>query len=63
MKKSPPGNAGDVSDEGSIPGLGRSAGGGNGNPSQYSCVENSMDRGALWVTVRRVAESDTTEGT
>ena len=63
MKKSPPGNAGDVRDEGSIPGLGRSAGGGNGNPSQYSCVENSMDRGALWVTVRRVAESDTTEGT
>ena len=59
MKKNPPGNAEDVSDEGSIPGLGRSAGGGNGNPFQYSCVENSIDRGALWVTVCRVAKSQT----
>ena len=38
-------NAGDP---GSIPGSGRSLGGGNGNPTQYSCLENSMDRGALW---------------
>ena len=43
MAKSLPANAGDV---GSIPGLGRSPGGGQGNPLQYSCLENSMDRGA-----------------
>ena len=42
---------------GSIPGLGRSPGGGHGNPFQYPCLENSMDRGAWWVTVRRVAKS------
>ena len=39
-------NAGAVGDGGSIPGWGRSPGGGNGNPLQYSCLENSMDRGA-----------------
>ena len=39
-------NAGDIRDEVSIPGLGRSPGGGNGNPLQYSCLENPMDRGA-----------------
>ena len=44
--KNPPGNAGDVRDEGSIPGLGRSPGEGNDNPVQYSCLENPMDRGA-----------------
>ena len=38
-------NAGDSGDTGSIPGLGKSPGGGNGNPPQYSCLENSMDRG------------------
>ena len=43
MVKNPPANAGDA---GSIPGLERSSGGGNGNPLQYSCLENSMDRGA-----------------
>ena len=43
--KNPLANAGDP---GSIPGSGRSLGGGNGNPTQYSCLENSMDRGALW---------------
>ena len=43
MVKNPPGNAGDVR---SIPGSARSLGGGNGNPLQYSCWENSMDRGA-----------------
>ena len=45
------------SDAGLIPGLGRSAGGGHGNPLQYSCLENSMDRGAWWATVHGVAKS------
>ena len=40
---------------GSIPGLGRSPGVGNGNPLQYSCLENSMDRGAWWATVHTVS--------
>ena len=40
-----------------IPGLGRCPGGGNGNPLQYSCLENHMDRGAWWVTVQGVTES------
>ena len=52
-------NAGDVRDAGSIPGLGRSHGGGRGNPLQYSRLENPMDRGAWWATVRRVTESQT----
>ena len=47
-------NAGEL---GSIPGLGRSPGEGNGNPLQYSCLENSMDRGAWWATVHGVAKS------
>ena len=46
VKNSPP-NAGDVRDVGLIPGSGRSPGGGHGNPLQYSCLENPMDRGAL----------------
>ena len=45
-------NAGDTGDSGSIPGLGRSPGGGNGNPFQYSCLENPMDTGAWRATVR-----------
>ena len=49
MIKNPPANAGDIRDVGSIPGLGGSSGGGNGNPLQYSCLENPMDRGAWWV--------------
>ena len=49
----------DVGDMGSIAGLGRSPGGGHGNPLQYSCLENSMDRGAWWATVCRVAKSQT----
>ena len=54
-----PANAGDV---GSIRGSGRSPGEGNGNPFQYSCLENPMDRGAEWATFHRVTkESDTTE--
>ena len=43
-------NAGDL---GSVPGLGRSPGEGHGNPLQYSCLENPMDRGAWWITVHR----------
>ena len=46
MVKNPPANAEDGEDEGSIPGLGRSLGGGHGSPLQYSCLENPMDRGA-----------------
>ena len=49
-------NAGDL---GLIPGSGRSPGEGNGNPLQYSCLENSMNRGAWWATVHRVAKSET----
>ena len=49
--KSPPASEGDAGDVGSIPGLGRSHRGGNGNPLQYSCLENPMDRGAWWATV------------
>ena len=56
MGKNPPANAGEV---GSIPGLGRSPGEGNGNPLQYSRLGNPMDRGAWWATVHRVAKSQT----
>ena len=56
-------NAGDLKDAGSIPGLGRSPGGGYGNPIQYSCLENPLDRGAWQVMVHRDAESDMTEVT
>ena len=57
--KNPPANAGDKRDAGSIPRLGRSSGGGIGNPPQYSCWENPMDRGAWQATVQRVAKSQT----
>ena len=53
--------AGDAEDVGSIPGSGRSPGGGNGNALQHSCLENPMDRGAWRATVLGVAELDTTE--
>ena len=55
--KNPPANAGDVRDMGSIPGLGKSPGAGQGNLLQYSCLENPTDRGAWQATVRRVAKS------
>ena len=58
MVKNLPADAGDM---GLIPGSGRSPGEANGNPLQYSCLENSMDRGAWWATVQRVIESDTTK--
>ena len=54
--KNPPTNARDM---GSIPGLGKSPGVGNGNPLQYSCLENLMDREAWWATVHEVAKSQT----
>ena len=50
-----------VGDPGSVPGLGRSSGGGHGNPLQYACLENPIDRGAWWATVHGIAELDTTE--
>ena len=50
-------SAGDIGDMGSIPGLGRSPGDGHGNPLQYSCLENPMDREAWWATVHRVTKS------
>ena len=59
--KNLPANAGDARDPGSIPGSGRSPGGGNGNPLQYPCLENPMDGGAWWATIYWVTESNTTE--
>ena len=56
-------NAEVAGDTGSISALGRSPGGGHGNPLQYSCLENSMDRGAFWATVHEIIELDTTEVT
>ena len=50
-------SASNVGDLGSIPGLGRSPGEGNGTPLQYSCLENPMDRGAWWVTIHGVSKS------
>ena len=55
--KNSPTNAGDTGDTGSIPGLERSPGERNGNSLQYSYLENSMDRGAWWATIHRVAKS------
>ena len=57
--KNTPASAGDIRDAGSVPGLRRSPGEGNGNPLQYSCLENLMDRGAWQATVHGVAKSRT----
>ena len=57
--KNLPANAGDARDVGSIPGSGRSPGGGNGNPLQYSCLGNPIDRGAWRATVPGVTKSQT----
>ena len=56
MVKNPPANAGIL---GSKPGLGRSPGGGHGDPLQYSCLDSPMDREAWWATVHGVAKSRT----
>ena len=54
-----PTNAGDIRDVDSIPGSGRSPGGGHGNPLQYSCLENPLDRGAWQASIHSVAKSQT----
>ena len=59
MVKKLPAKAGDIRDAGSIPGSGRSSGGGHGNPLQYSCLENPMNRQAWRATVHEVAKSQT----
>ena len=59
MVKNPPASAGDMRDEGSIPGLGRSPGEGHGNPLQYCSLENPMDRKARWATVHGVTKGRT----
>ena len=59
MLKNQPGNAGDIRDSGLIPGPKNSPGGGHGNPLQYSCLENPMDRGAWQGTILGVAKSQT----
>ena len=55
----PANNAGDIRNQGLIPGSGRYIGGGNGNPLQFSGLENPMDGGAWWATVHKVANSRT----
>ena len=62
VEKNPPANAGTVRDVGSIPGSGRSPGGGHGN-LQYSCLENPLDKGAWRATVHEVQEPEMTEAT
>ena len=59
--KNPPAYAGDTGDVGLIPRSGRSPAGGNGNPLQHSCLENPMDREALWATTHGITELDTTK--
>ena len=59
MVKNLPVNAGDIRDEGSIPGSGRSPGGGHGNPLQYSCLENPVDRGVWLATAHRFTKNQT----
>ena len=57
MVRNLPANAGNIRDAGSVLGLGRSPGGGHGNPLQYSCLENPVDRGAWQATAHRVTKS------
>ena len=57
--KNPPANTGHLGDTGSIPGSGRSPGEGNGNPLQYSCLENPMDKGAWRATADKIEKSQT----
>ena len=57
--KNLPASAGDIRDSGLIPGSGRSPGGGHGNPLQYSCLENPMDRGGWQATIHRVTKNQT----
>ena len=57
VEKNPPANARDITDMGFIPGSGRSPGEGNGNPLQYSCLKNPMDRGAWQAIVHGVSKS------
>ena len=59
MVKNPPANAGDINDVGLIPEFRQSLGGSHGNPLQYSCLENPMDRGAWWPTVHGITKSQT----
>ena len=63
VEKTPPPSAGDGRKAGSIPELGRSLGGGHGNPLQDSCLENPMDRGAWWASIHGIAELNTTKAT
>ena len=57
MVKSPPANAGDIRDMGSIPGSGRPLGEGHSNPLQYSCLKNPLDRGPWWAIVHGVTKN------
>ena len=59
MVKNQPASARDTEDSDSVPGSGRSLGGGHGNSLQYSCLENSMDREVWWATVHGIAKSRT----
>ena len=59
MVKNLPANAGEIRDAVSIPGSGRSPGEQQGDPFQYYCLENPMDRGAWWATVHRIAKNRT----
>ena len=60
MVKKSPANAGDIRDTGVIPGAGRSPGGGHSSPLQYSCLENTVDKGAWWAMVHGVAKTEAT---
>ena len=59
MVKNPPASEGDARDSVSVPGWGRSPGGGHGNPLQHSCLESPMDRGAWWAAIRGVTKNRT----